>query len=138
MTSSRETKQVIVLRAKYPNGRGGLTGVRKGKLCAQAAHASMKVFFDRSEVTGLTMEARLTDAMAEWATGKFAKIVCSVESEEELLAIYEAARGAQLPCALIEDDGRTEFHGTKTPTAVAVGPAYVDEVDEITGHLPLL
>ena len=136
--SERETKQVIVMRTKYPDGNGGVTGVRKGKLCAQAAHASMAVFFDRSEVTDLTMESRLTPAMAEWAGGQFAKIVCSVETEEELLEICKQAQDADLPCALIRDSGRTEFDGQTTSTAVAVGPAYADEVDKITGDLPLM
>ena len=34
-------KQVIVIRTKFPDGNGGLKTVRKGKLIAQGAHASM-------------------------------------------------------------------------------------------------
>lgn len=134
----RETKQVIVMRRYFPDGEGGQKKVRTGKMMSQAAHAAMAVFFDRSEVTGLTMECRLTVAMAEWSTGSFGKIVVSVDTEEELLEIYQQAQDAELPCSLITDSGRTEFDGEPTHTAVAVGPAYADEVDKITGDLPLM
>jgi PTH2 family peptidyl-tRNA hydrolase len=39
---------------------------------------------------------------------------------------------------LITDAGATEFHGVPTHTCCAVGPAWTDEVDAITGALPLL
>ena len=48
------------------------------------------------------------------------------------------ARAADVPCALIVDAGTTEFHGVPTKTCCAVGPAWADAVDAITGGLPLL
>jgi PTH2 family peptidyl-tRNA hydrolase len=39
---------------------------------------------------------------------------------------------------LIVDAGTTEFHGVPTKTCCAVGPAWADAVDAITGGLPLL
>jgi peptidyl-tRNA hydrolase, PTH2 family len=62
----------------------------------------------------------------------------SVNSEAELDAIVEKARAANIPCALIVDSGATEFHGVPTKTCCAVGPAWPDEIDAITGQLPLL
>jgi PTH2 family peptidyl-tRNA hydrolase len=41
-------------------------------------------------------------------------------------------------CALVVDAGATEFHGVPTKTCCAVGPGWTDEVDAITGALPLL
>ena len=43
-----------------------------------------------------------------------------------------------MPCALITDAGKTEFHGVATKTCCAVGPAWAEDVDAITGALPLL
>jgi len=76
--------------------------------------------------------------MATWMTGRFAKICVGVTSEAELDDVMARARAAGLPCALIVDAGRTEFHGVPTKTCCAVGPAYADEIDAITGMLPLL
>lgn len=126
-----ETKQVIVLRTDL--------GMRKGKMVAQGAHASMKVFFDRASVgdSGL-MFTGMTQAMEDWFNGSFTKITVGVSSEEELLAVYERAREAGVICSLIQDSGRTEFHGVPTHTAVAVGPDYLDRINLITGELKLL
>ena len=127
-------KQMIILRKDL--------NMRKGKMIAQGAHASMKVFFDRSLFLyhhTPWMRTELTEEMYEWASGEsFAKIAVSVDSEEELLEVYEKARIAGLPCALITDAGRTEFHGVPTHTAVAIGPADSEDIDPITGHLKLL
>ncbi|MBC7975144.1 MAG: hypothetical protein H7138_09180, partial [Myxococcales bacterium] len=48
------------------------------------------------------------------------------------------AAPAGVPCALIVDAGVTEFRGAPTKTCCAVGPAWTDAVDAITGALPLL
>lgn len=140
----REAKQVLVVRKDLK--------MRKGKIAAQCAHASMKVLLDRMWTwdTRLVLEggfnadgARilgLTDgsALKSWIEGSFAKICVYVNSEEELDEIYAKAQDANLMCSLIVDHGRTEFHGVHTKTVVAIGPAWVDEIDPVTGHLPLL
>ena len=148
-------KQVLVLRLKYPDGKGGFTKLRTGKLCSQASHGSMKVFFDRSNlrssnkfikivgglvnwvvslVTGqkqVVMITFLTPEMAEWVSGTFAKVVLAVDTEEELLELYKQAQDAGLPCALIEDVGNTEFHGVVTRTVLSCGPAASEDLDKI-------
>ena len=133
-------KQVIVMRTKFPSEDGDrVRGVRKGKLVAQGAHASLAAVLNRGEWTDSgDMVLRLTPAMRDWMDGRFAKIAVKVETEEELLELHTAAVEASLPCALIRDSGRTEFHGKPTYTAVAIGPAYPDEIDPITGHLPTM
>jgi peptidyl-tRNA hydrolase, PTH2 family len=128
----KTAKQVIVMRKDL--------GMRKGKMIAQGAHASLKVLLD----TGALDEARatyaiaVTPAMAAWLGGRFTKVCVSVDSEPALEAIVEQARAAGVPCALIVDAGHTEFHGVPTKTCCAIGPAWSDEVDAITGKLPLL
>jgi len=130
-------KQVIVIRKDL--------NMRKGKMCAMASHASMKVFFDRGQVLkhrqpGEEWDSMLVNVtgMTDWIEGSFAKIVCGCDSEEELIALYNAAKSVDLPCSLITDAGRTEFHGVPTKTAIAIGPAKSKRIDPVTGHLKLL
>jgi PTH2 family peptidyl-tRNA hydrolase len=52
--------------------------------------------------------------------------------------VVARAKAAGVPCALIVDAGQTEFHGVPTKTCCAVGPAWIADVDAITGDLPLL
>jgi peptidyl-tRNA hydrolase, PTH2 family len=61
----------------------------------------------------------------------------SVTSEAALDDVVARARAAGLPVSLIVDRGKTEFQGVPTKTCCA-GPAWADEVDAITGELPLL
>jgi PTH2 family peptidyl-tRNA hydrolase len=131
VTEERVAKQVIVMRKDL--------GMRKGKMIAQGAHASLKVLTDRRrDVDDETFAIALTPAMTAWLTGRFTKVCVSVDSEEALDAVVARARAANVPVALITDAGKTEFHGVPTKTCCAVGPAWTDEVDAITGELPLL
>jgi PTH2 family peptidyl-tRNA hydrolase len=76
--------------------------------------------------------------MQEWLTTRFTKVVVQVNTEAELLEIYNKAKDAGLPCSLIQDSGATEFHGVPTHTAVAVGPDLAEKIDPITSQLKLL
>lgn len=129
--SEREVKQVIVMRKDL--------NMRKGKMIAQGAHASLRVILDAGAATdSATYQIAMTEPMARWMTGRFAKVCVGVTSEAALDEVMEKAKAAGLPCALIVDAGRTEFHGVPTKTCCAVGPAWADEVDKVTGELTLL
>jgi PTH2 family peptidyl-tRNA hydrolase len=138
-------KQVIIMRKDL--------NMRKGKMIAQGSHSSMKIFFDRmrqsvsypfssmgddvTEVVTYELE-NVTPEMIEWIEGAFTKIVLGVNSLEELLAIKDKAEEAELPVALIEDNGWTEFGGIKTITCIAIGPDDSEKIDKITKDLKLL
>jgi PTH2 family peptidyl-tRNA hydrolase len=128
----RTAKQVIVMRKDL--------NMRKGKMIAQGAHASLRVILQAGSAddTRESYMIAMTPAMAAWMTGRFMKITVSVDSEAALDAVAEKARAAGLPVAVITDAGHTEFHGVPTKTCCAVGPAWAEEVDAITGELPLL
>ena len=131
----KKTKQVIVMRKDL--------GMRKGKMVAQGAHAAMKVLLDAGALDGdERFSIRLTEPMRLWMgdprTSRFTKVCVSVDSEAALDAIVDRARAANVPVALIVDSGATEFHGVPTKTCCAVGPAWVEDIDAITGGLPLL
>ena len=124
-------KQVIVMRKDL--------NMRRGKQCAQASHASMGALLSIAHKNDSVVQIPLyPKGLKEWLQGSFAKICVSVDSEEELDAIYAQAKEAGLLCCLIEDSGRTEFNGVKTKTCCGIGPAPVEDIDKITGHLKLL
>lgn len=130
---SDEIKQVIIMRTEFPDGKGGTTGVRKGKMIAQACHASMKFMTDRLRLEKI----RFSREEQDWFNGSFAKICVQVKTEEDLLDIYNKARTAGLEVHLITDSGRTEFK-VPTRTCLAVGPDRASKIDPITGSLKLL
>jgi peptidyl-tRNA hydrolase, PTH2 family len=131
MMKDYQTRQIILMRKDLR--------MRKGKIAAQAAHASMKVFFDRAwKFSPFRCFLLLMNRdMYFWATSSFAKICRYCESEKELIRVYKLAKAANLPCALVIDAGRTEFHGKSTPTCIAVGPADAQKIDDVIGRHPL-
>ena len=138
-----EVKQCIVIRRDLKMG--------KGKCVSQGAHASMacllnNMFADDKKVqlSKATLKylygADVADAFMNYVNGtcRFTKVCVYVNSEQELLDIYEKAKAAKLPCSLIKDAGLTEFHGVPTLTCCGIGPAPAETIDLITGELPLL
>lgn len=126
----RKIKQVLVIRKDL--------NMRKGKMAAQAAHASMKVLLDTGNVENDRLIIPLTNDIKDWLLGAFTKVCVGVNNEQELIDIYDHAKAAGLNCSIIEDSGLTEFNNVPTLTAVAVGPNWSCDIDEVTGHLPLL
>lgn len=136
-------KQVLVIRNDL--------GMRKGKMIAQGAHASLAVFFDRIMLHNFSLLSpppeKLTiygtwslknESEVEWIEGLFTKICVRVDSEKELLEIYQKAKESNLLCSLVTDAGKTEFNGVPTKTCCAIGPDEESKIDAITGHLRLL
>ncbi len=72
-----------------------------------------------------------------WLTGRFKKVTVYVETEQELIDLYDTAQKAGIPSAIIKDAGLTEFGGVPTITAVGIGPGSEEEINTITGHLKL-
>ena len=123
-------KQVIVIRKDLK--------MRRGKEAAQAAHASMKVFFDLNTSTDKKqLNISLTEEMSEWVYGNFTKIVVGCDDENELISCYKKAQEAGIVASIIEDAGLTEFNGVKTITCIAIGPGDSGIIDRITSHLQL-
>jgi PTH2 family peptidyl-tRNA hydrolase len=132
-----ETKQVIVVRYTYPDGKGGTMSMRKGKLIAQACHASMAFLSHRVFEKEGEGDPYFSTAEELWFANGYAKVCCRVESEDELMEIYHKAKESGLEAHLITDSGKTEFK-EPTKTCLAIGPDFVDKINPITGHLKLL
>jgi PTH2 family peptidyl-tRNA hydrolase len=123
-----EPKQVIVIRKDL--------NMRKGKMIAQGAHASMAVILDLL-TNACWLPNELPEPAKDWLRTRFTKIVVYVNSEQELFDVYQKAKDAGIPCSLIKDAGLTEFK-EPTYTAVGIGPDYPERIDPITRELPLL
>lgn len=128
-------KQVIVIRKDLK--------MRRGKEISQGAHSSIMPFLLKSSVQNIDGKEFLTweiksQAEKDWLLNLFTKICVRVNSEQELLDIYNKAKEAGLLCALVQDAGHTEFHGVPTYTCCSIGPDAAEKIDPITGHLELL
>jgi len=116
-----ELKQALILRADL--------GMGKGKLAAQAAHASLEAY-----KLALSKESA---TVKRWEREGSRKVALRAESEGELLGLYEEAKKLKLPTALIADRGLTQINAGSL-TALAIGPAPSELVDKVTGKLRLL
>jgi len=99
-------KQIIIMRTDL--------NMRKGKMIAQGAHASMKVFLDRMQfnkekINSYEYDLKLTNGMHIWIENNFTKIVFGINSLEKLMRLKEKADEVKIPNALIKDNGLTEF-----------------------------
>ena len=126
--------------------------MRKGKIAAQASHACVE-----ATLMALAKEQRLnevcvaenqnwvylnhshedTSALTNWFDAGVAKICVYVDSEEELLELANQGREQGFVVALIKDAGFTEFHGEPTFTCIAFEPLAAEDIDPLTGDLPL-
>ena len=128
-------KQVIVVRTDL--------NMRKGKMCAQVAHASMKVFFDRMEDVSFDLNRRniyfcdFTTEMLQWMEGSFAKIVVGCNSEQELFDLQKQADEAGIVNALILDNGNTEFKGVCSNCEGSGHVSHVSQVN-VSGYKDLI
>lgn len=134
------TKQVIVIRKDL--------NMRKGKIAAQASHASMSFLTKRGQMGYHKENQNLfyTDDFSEdhsieirhWLQNSFRKICVYVNSEAELLEVHQKALDSGLISHIVEDNGATEFNGVKTLTCCAIGPHWDSKFEGLTEHLPLL
>ncbi len=113
-------KQVIVVRTDLKMG--------KGKICAQVAHASLEAYKKALK--------EKPEWVRSWETEGSKKIVLKVNSEKELLELFERAK-KEVPAVLIRDAGLTQVPPGSI-TAAGFGPAPDEVMDRLFGHLKLL
>lgn len=124
-----DVKMVIVIRRDL--------NMRKGKMCAQAGHASL-MFIRNTLATKQLLHPSQESLAAKWLFGGQAKIVVGCQDEDELNELVVRAEANEVRVFTVTDAGNTEFHGVPTVTCAAFGPDRSDRIDEITKHLKLL
>ena len=135
---NKRCKQVIVMRKDLQ--------MTKGKMIAQGSHASLGVILQMMNVENTSVEGeyninlnvKVNSPLDVWLNDGVKKVCVYVESEEDLINLYNMAKEKGLPAILIEDGGLTMFKGVPTKTCIAIGPAEEEEIDVITGDLKLL
>lgn len=113
--------QVIVVRTDLD--------MKKGKIAAQSAHASIAAFLK-------SQERKWGSGYQEWLDEGMQKIVVKVTSEKELLQLFEEVKN-KFPTALISDAGHTQI-AAGSKTCIGIGPAKESDLKKYTGHLKLL
>jgi peptidyl-tRNA hydrolase len=96
-----------------------MNGIR-GKIASQAGHAFLHAYWNSLE--NFTYHAY---AEAYKKSGKAVKITCVVDTDAELLELYDKYKSI---CGVtkVEDAGDTVFNGEKTLTCIGIGPFDVD------------
>ncbi|CAO1433916.1 unnamed protein product [Diamesa hyperborea] len=114
-------KLVLVVRNDLKMG--------KGKIGAQCGHGAV----------GAVLKAMKShpSLVRHWDNCGAAKIAVKVDSERDIEGIKKLAARRNLNYCLIRDAGRTQI-AAGSATVLAIGPALVADIDEITGHLKLL
>jgi peptidyl-tRNA hydrolase, PTH2 family len=110
-------KQAIVIRNDL--------NMTKGKLAAQAAHASLSAYKKCSLLKQKT-----------WEFEGQKKVVLKINSEEELIQLKRKCSNEKIPCEIIKDAGKTQI-APGTYTSLGIGPDKDEIIDKITGHLKL-
>jgi PTH2 family peptidyl-tRNA hydrolase len=108
-------KQVILVRQDLK--------LSKGKLSAQAAHASLEAAFRSNR--------KIVDL---WRREGGKKVVLKVSDEKALLKYKAEAEKNNLKCALVTDAGRTAVK-PGTVTCLGIGPDTEKRIDRVTGRL---
>jgi len=121
-----KTKMICVLRNDLRNSDGNR--VPKGKLIAQAGHAFVAL------VLKMQKERPENTILKEWLDESFVKVALGVDTEEELIHLYNKAIAAGFNAVIITDNGYTEFH-QPTVTCIGIGPDFSEDLDTITGKL---
>ncbi|KAK4175946.1 peptidyl-tRNA hydrolase PTH2-domain-containing protein [Triangularia setosa] len=126
---TEECKLVLVVRTDL--------GMTKGKIAAQAGHATLACYKTLSKAAAKDPNGKAAQILKQWERRGQAKIAVQVKSEEELLVLQGTARSLGITAEVIADAGRTQIESGSL-TVLGVGPAPKSEVDGVTGGLKLL
>eukprot|EP01135_Chromosphaera_perkinsii_P003299 Nk52_evm74s239 gene=Nk52_evmTU74s239 len=114
-------KMVIAVRTDLKMG--------KGKIAAQCCHGAVAAY--------KSVHKNDPDRLKAWEWGGQPKVVVKVPNETVLDEITKTAASLGVPAHAIRDAGRTQI-AAGSKTVVAVGPAPIDLVDQVTGGLSLM
>ncbi|MCJ1343254.1 hypothetical protein MMC31_001447 [Peltigera leucophlebia] len=118
-----ECKLVLIVRTDL--------GMNKGKIAAQASHATLYNY------KALTSHAQLRSLLRRWESTGQAKIALQANSEEQLEELQAKAMSLGLVARVVRDAGRTQIPAGSA-TVLGVGPGPKAVVDEVSGGLKLL
>ncbi len=109
-------KQAIVIRKDIK--------MSKGKMCSQAAHASISA-------------ALRSKHFVQWERDGQKKVVLVAQNLEHMIDMHRRCDKLKISHALVSDAGRTEIE-PGTITALGIGPDKEEKINKVTGSLALL
>ncbi len=118
---SFEYKMVIVIREDL--------GLSRGKTAVQVAHAAVSC--------ALNAKKKRSIVFRKWFDEGQRKVAVKVKGLKELYELKSQAESMGIGTALISDAGLTEVE-PGTVTCLGIGPDKSENIDRITGNLPLL
>jgi PTH2 family peptidyl-tRNA hydrolase len=121
---SNKVKMVIVIRKELK--------CRSGKWVSQGAHAASQWLINK-----VNNRSYFDKVEQDWLANGTTKICLQVDTEDELMEIYQKALDADLKVHLVIDEGVTEFKNVHTKTCLAIGPNLVEDINPITEGLKL-
>ncbi len=101
----------------------------KGKIAAQVGHLCMEV--------ALGLERNRPRLLQAWTSRGQAKVVLKALDSEEMHLLIDRAKEANLLTWSVRDAGRTQIP-SGSMTVIGIGPAPVEQVDDVTSYLKLL
>ncbi|KIJ68732.1 hypothetical protein HYDPIDRAFT_24985 [Hydnomerulius pinastri MD-312] len=101
----------------------------QGKIAAQCGHATLACYKALMKTN--------PQLVKHWERTGQAKIALRGSSEDELLELEAVAKSLNLCARSIIDAGRTQI-AAGSRTVLGIGPAPVDLINQVTGHLKLL
>ena len=116
-----EYKQVIIVRTDLEMSRG--------KIAGQVAHAAIGAA-NHADCNQHEFNLWYNDGRDQ------KKVILAARDEDHLMNIFAQAMAAELPFALVFDQGKTELP-PDTLTCLGIGPADAEQIDKITSSLPL-
>ncbi|KAK0374193.1 peptidyl-tRNA hydrolase PTH2 [Colletotrichum paranaense] len=127
--NNEECKLVLVVRTDL--------GMTKGKMAAQASHATLACYKSLSKIAAKDPSSPAAKILSRWENLGQAKIAVQIKNQDEMLELMGKARSLGVTSEVIADAGRTQIEAGSL-TVLGVGPAPRSLVDQITGHLKLL
>ncbi|KAJ6227819.1 peptidyl-tRNA hydrolase 2 [Anaeramoeba flamelloides] len=105
-------------------------GMKTGKIGAQCSHATLGAYKLALKTQPLALQF--------WENqSQQAKIALCGRDKKHLKLLKSWAKKLNIPCSSIKDAGRTQI-ASGSMTALAIGPAFIPIINQITGHLKLL
>lgn len=114
-------KMVLVVRSDL--------GMTSGKIAAQCGHATLAAY--------KALLRSNPGLLKHWERTGQAKIALKANSEDQLLELEAIAKSLNLCARSIVDAGRTQI-AAGSRTVLAIGPAPIPLINQVTGHLRLL
>ncbi|KAF9229650.1 peptidyl-tRNA hydrolase II [Gyrodon lividus] len=116
-----QCKLVLVVRTDL--------NMTKGKIAAQYVHATLACYKALTKTNPQLVQ--------HWERTGQAKVALRGSSEDELLELEAIAKSLNLCARSILDAGRTQI-AAGSRTVLGIGPAPVNLINQVTGHLKLL